>query len=239
MNPFTPNGRIVGGSPTTIEEVPHQVSLEAYGFSFCGGSIISEDWVVTAGHCSINYPSKWMSVRAGSTQFSTGGTVHPVVKLIRHENYTTNFHGIPENDIALLQVETPFLLGKSRQPIALFEQDEEVEEGALCTITGWGSVIEGGSTSKDLRTVDLPIISKKVCNAAYSSFGGIPKNQICAAYPKGGKDACQGDSGGPLTVGGRLAGIVSWGNGCAREGYPGAYTEVAAYRNWILKNSDI
>ena len=79
----------------------------------------------------------------------------------------------------------------------------------------------------------IPIIDTRVCNEAYDSFGGLPAGQICAAHPAGGKDACQGDSGGPLAVDGKLAGVVSWGNGCAKKGYPGAYTEVAAFREWI------
>ncbi|XP_033215825.1 trypsin-7-like [Belonocnema kinseyi] len=239
LNPITPNGRIVGGEPTTIEAVPHQVSLQAYGFSYCGGSIVSETWVLTAGHCTVSYPAKWISVRAGTTHFSSGGTVHPVAKVVRHENYRTNLYGVPENDVALLQLKTPFELGTSRQPIALFEQDEEAVEGSLATITGWGAVREGGSISNVLQTVDVPIISKTVCNDAYESYGGVPTGQICAAYPEGGKDACQGDSGGPLTIAGKLAGIVSWGNGCARPGYPGAYTEVAAYRTWIIENAEL
>ena len=238
INPFTPNGRIVGGKPTTIEEVPHQVQLQAYGFTFCGGSILSENYVLTAGHCS-SYSSQWVTVRAGTTQLSSGGSVHKVEKVIRHEEYKTNLYGIPINDVAVLKLEKPFELDASRQPIALFEEDEEAVEGSLSTITGWGTVKEGGSTSDVLRVVDVPIVSKSVCYSAYSSYGGIPDGQICAAHPEGGKDACQGDSGGPLTIGGKLAGIVSWENGCARKGYPGVYTEVAAFKKWIIENAEL
>ena len=60
---------------------------------------------------------------------------------------------------------------------------------------------------------------------------------ICAGLEEGGKDSCQGDSGGPLVSGNVLAGIVSWGYGCAVAGYPGVYTEVAHFSNWINQNT--
>ena len=103
LNPFTPQGRIVGGADVRIEDVPYQVLLEARGFGFCGGSIISENWVLTAGHCIV-YPDEWVTVRAGTTTRSHGGSLHRVVKSVKHEEYQVNRHGIPVNDIALLKV---------------------------------------------------------------------------------------------------------------------------------------
>lgn len=77
LNPYTPNGRIVGGTDVEIEEVPHQVLLQAFGFGFCGGSIIHQNWVVTAGHCAI-YSSKQITILAGTTTKSAGGSKHKV-----------------------------------------------------------------------------------------------------------------------------------------------------------------
>lgn len=238
LNPLTPSGQIVGGRDVSIEEVPHQVSLQSSGFSFCGGSIISDQWVVTAGHC-IAYPEDWITVRAGTTTKSSGGSLHKVAQIIVHENYETNWHGVPVNDVAVIKVSTPFKLDKSRQPIRLFKQGEESTVGVSATITGWGATRESGGTSDVLKAVNVPIVSKKSCNDAYQSYGGLPAGQICAAVPEGGKDACQGDSGGPMTIGNRLAGLVSWGYGCARKGYPGVHTEVAAFSNWIASKTGI
>ncbi|XP_076241295.1 trypsin 5G1 [Calliopsis andreniformis] len=238
LNPLTPSGQIVGGKEVSIEEAPHQVSLQSYGFGFCGGSIISEEWVVTAGHC-MSYPANWISVRAGSATKSSGGSVHKVAEIIVHEKYETNWHGVPENDVAVLRVQTPFKLDKTRRPIQIFKQNEESIPGVKSTVTGWGATTEGGSTTERLQAVNVPIISKQSCSAAYEDYGGLPSGQICAAVPEGGKDACQGDSGGPLTISGRLAGIVSWGYGCARKGYPGVHTEVAAYSDWIASKTGI
>ncbi|XP_076382860.1 mite allergen Der f 3 [Megalopta genalis] len=238
LNPLTPTGQIVGGEDAKIEEVPHQVSLQSSGFGFCGGSIISEEWVVTAGHCMI-YPADWITVRAGTTVKSSGGSEHQVAEIIVHENYETNWYGVPLNDVAVLRVSTPFKLDKTRQPIKIFKQDEEAKVGVAAVVTGWGAVKEGGSTTEVLQKVEVPIVSKKACDEAYQSYGGLPAGQICAAVPQGGKDACQGDSGGPLTINGRLAGLVSWGYGCARPNYPGVHTEVAAFSKWIASKTGI
>ncbi|XP_058808167.1 trypsin-1-like [Phymastichus coffea] len=234
-----PPSRIVGGRETSIEEHPWQVSLQAYGFHFCGGSIISEKVILTAGHCTQSYPAKMMTVRVGSSRTAEGGALLQVDEIVRHENFKINMFGIPENDVAILKLKTPVTLGKTTQPIPLFDLAEEAIEGSLATISGWGATVEGGNAPASLRTVDVPIVTKTVCGRAYQNWGGIPEGQICAAYPQGGKDTCQGDSGGPLVIAGRQAGIVSWGNGCARKGYPGVYTEIAAVRDWITKHADV
>lgn len=238
LNPLTPSGQIIGGKDARIEEVPHQVSLQSSGFGFCGGSIIAEEWVVTAAHCMI-YPADWVTVRAGTATKSSGGSEHKVAEIFVHEKYSTNWYGVPTNDVAVIKLATPFKLDKTRQPIKIFKQNEVSLEGISATVTGWGATQEGGSTSEVLQVVEVPIVSKKSCSDAYVSYGGVPEGQICAAVPQGGKDACQGDSGGPLTIGGRLAGLVSWGYGCAREGYPGVHTEVAAFSDWIVSKTGI
>lgn len=238
INPFTPQGRIVGGEEADIEDHPWQASLQVLGFHFCGGSIISPDVILTAGHCT-THPASMITVRVGSSRKSSGGTLFTVKKIERHEDFKTNRYGIPENDVAILKLSRSIQLSETAQPVQLFAQREEANEGVLATITGWGAIREGTSTTDVLRTVDVPIITKAECSKAYSSFGGVPNGQICAAYPEGGKDSCQGDSGGPLVIGGRQAGIVSWGNGCAREGYPGVYTEIAAVRDWLAKHANV
>ncbi|XP_015609258.1 trypsin alpha-3 [Cephus cinctus] len=237
-HPLSPSGRIVGGAPTTIQEVPYQVVIRVFGSAICGGSIISDNWVVTAAHCN-DYPTSWYTIRAGSTLSNSGGSIHSLAAIINHANYHSTAEGIPVNDVGLYRLASRLTLDSTRQPIPLFNSGESASVGAMAVITGWGTLTQGGSTPTVLQTVSVPIVSKSSCNSAYSMWGGLPAGQICAAYPEGGKDACQGDSGGPLAINGRLAGIVSWGNGCARPGFPGAYTEVAAFRDWIMTNSGV
>lgn len=234
-----PNGRIVGGEDTVIETYPYQASLQYNGRHMCGASIISKNYLITAGHCIMN-PTSALSVRVGSTYHSRGGSIHQVIKATRHENYKTNSAGVPVNDVAVLKVKQPFVFGDNVQPINLFSLNEVSNAGEKATITGWGTTSSGGSIPSQLQTVSIPIITKELCSEAYQRYGGLPDGQICAAYyGEGGKDACQGDSGGPLAIDGRLAGVVSWGNGCAQAYYPGAYTEVAYYREWIEKNAEL
>jgi trypsin len=87
--------------------------------------------------------------------------------------------------------------------------------------------------------VNVIAVSTALCEAAYSSYGGITENMICAAVTGGGKDACQGDSGGPLVSAGYLVGIVSWGVGCAEARYPGVYSNVAALREFVTNQTGI
>ncbi|CAH2058062.1 unnamed protein product, partial [Iphiclides podalirius] len=85
--------------------------------------------------------------------------------------------------------------------------------------------------------VVLPIIGSIPCKQAYEPLYSVTPNMLCAGLPEGGKDSCQGDSGGPLVHNGRLAGVVSWGLGCARPHYPGVYTKVSALRRWVDQSS--
>ncbi|XP_015116270.1 trypsin delta/gamma-like protein CG30031 [Diachasma alloeum] len=222
--------RIIGGRNATIEEVPYQISLQYTNTHNCGGSIISKDWVVTAGHC-VGGSAAYYSVHAGSSFHNRNGTRHNATRIVRHQAYNITDAGIPVYDIALVRVSPPFVFNSNHQSVKLFGLGEPAPANATSTITGWGRTENG--TAKILQLVTIPIVSKTACDESYQGYGGIPDGQICAAYPQGGKDSCQGDSGGPLTIGGRLAGIVSWGYGCAVAGNPGVYTEIAAYRFWI------
>ncbi|VEN45707.1 unnamed protein product, partial [Callosobruchus maculatus] len=91
---------------------------------------------------------------------------------------------------------------------------------------GWGVTIEAGRPSSRLRYVEVPILDQSICMKSYGR-SKITERMLCAGYLEGGKDACQGDSGGPLVVAGVQVGIVSWGYGCARLGYPGIYTNIS------------
>ncbi|XP_058808168.1 trypsin delta-like [Phymastichus coffea] len=229
--PTFPHGRIYGGENAMIETFPHQVSLEFLGVHSCGGSIISKYYVLTAAHCVSYVP--YTTVRSGSSYTEEGGVVHEVEKFFGHENYYQNEYGQPVNDIALVKVKQPFEFDDTRSAIELFNKGEQSFAGVNSIISGWGATEY--EAPNQLQTVTIPIISKDLCKQAYNER--LPVGQICAAYYGiGGKDACQGDSGGPLTIDGRLAGVVSWGNGCAEAYFPGAYTEIAYYREWIDKH---
>nr|CAD7424304.1 unnamed protein product [Timema monikensis] len=84
--------------------------------------------------------------------------------------------------------------------------------------------------AETLQFLKVPLVMFDECINKYPQ---LVKGELCAGFIDGSGDACQGDSGGPLTCVGYLAGLVSWGYGCATPGYPGVYTDVAYYKTWV------
>jgi len=233
-------GRIVGGELAADGEFPWQVSLRTVGgigqTHFCGGSIIDKDWVLTAGHCCAGQLPLTMHVVAGGIQLNTfedEEQTRNLQKIIGHPNYDSN---TISNDICLLHLQESLQFNDWVQPIALPTQGQEYEAGTECTVTGWGTTSEGGFILPNkLHKVNVPVVSDEECNVSYSGTNPILDSMICAGLPEGGKDSCQGDSGGPFVCGEDVSGIVSWGVGCARPGYPGVYTQTSYFVDWIME----
>ncbi|XP_059607796.1 trypsin-1-like [Phlebotomus argentipes] len=232
------DGRIAGGYEIDIEDAPHQVSLQ-WPDHVCGGSILSETFVLTAAHCTYGVDVEDLTLRVGSSYHASEGQVVKVKRSILHPEYeriTINY------DFSLLELEEPLQFSDVCQPIALPEQDQDVEEGALLLVSGWGLTYnpKNREESNDkLRAVIVPKVNDEYCNAAYSQWSGITEAMICAGYEEGGKDACLGDSGGPLVQNETLMGVVSWGFGCAQAGYPGVYARVASVRDWVKQETNL
>ncbi|KAF4514269.1 UNVERIFIED_CONTAM: hypothetical protein B566_EDAN018537 [Ephemera danica] len=131
------------------------------------------------------------------------------------------------------EVETPFVWNNVTAPAILPKQSQETPGGSPATLTGWGLPYTGGSVMQMLQEVDYWIIGDKECQNAHTSYTVFETN-ICAYYPGGGKGQCSGDSGGPLFVDGVQVGVVSWSEKpCTITPYPGVFTEVSAYIDWI------
>ncbi|CAH0715020.1 unnamed protein product, partial [Brenthis ino] len=228
--PLLEDARIVGGEDIDITAAPYQVSILNRGRHSCGGSIIDNDLVITAAHCLIGVSSSNLAIRVGSSSSLKGGEIYPVGDLAWNPGFNYNKM---DSDVALLWLSKPLEFNERVAPIKLFSEGEEVGDGELTVVTGWGNIRESGGNPRTLQMVLVPKVSEKACSNAYAPLYTITPRMMCAGLPSGGKDACQGDSGGPLVHNGKLAGIVSWGLGCARPRYPGVYAKVSALRAWI------
>ncbi|GBG26356.1 Serine protease 44 [Hondaea fermentalgiana] len=228
--------RVVGGTEVPLDKSSYKfvASLQRgkTNFPYCGGSLISKRFVMTAGHCVKTISPDRVVIGNFDLSDSKAGEIRTVKKVIRHPSYS----GVT-NDIALLYLSAAV---DNIDPVVLsqgvFASPQE-EDNQLVTAVGWGYTSEGAGVIQDrLREVDVPIVSQSKCSKSYA---GIDETKICAGYEYDGYDSCSGDSGGPLfysaPVTGEITqvGIVSYGRGCARAGFYGVYARPSAFIDWI------
>ncbi|KAE9535574.1 hypothetical protein AGLY_007475 [Aphis glycines] len=242
--------RIVGGRNSAFGSWPWQVSVRRtsfFGFSSthrCGGALLNENWIATAGHCVDDLLTSQIRIRVGEYDFSSDQEPYPfveraVARKIVHPKY--NFFTY-EYDLAMVRLEAPVKYTPHIVPICLPGSDDLLI-GENATVTGWGRLSEGGTLPSVLQEVSVPIVSNDKCKSMFLRAGRheyIPDIFMCAGFDDGGRDSCQGDSGGPLQVKGRdgryfLAGIISWGIGCAEANLPGVCTRISKFVPWILQ----
>ncbi|XP_006146478.1 brain-specific serine protease 4 isoform X2 [Tupaia chinensis] len=238
--------RIVGGQDSTDAEWPWVVSIQKNGTHHCAGSLLTSRWVVTAAHCfkGLNKPSQF-SVLLGAWQLGNPGPRAQKVGIAwahAHPVYSWK-EGAPA-DIALVRLEHPVQFSERVLPICLPDASVHLPADTACWIAGWGSIHEGVPLPQPqtLQKLKVPIIDSEVCSRLYwrgAGQGAITEDMLCAGYLEGERDACLGDSGGPLMcqVDGSwlLAGVISWGEGCAERNRPGVYTSLTAHRPWVQR----
>lgn len=223
--------------------------LKAFYHS-CGGTLITESWILTAAHCLYNRDEPLRAVAGtDNLNFLYRAQIRSIERQIIHSKFDITTYN---NDIALLKVNQPFNLRSSFSHVGVvcLEPSLDLLAYDIVTISGFGSRAFHEKTRSHLYETDIAIIDQVVCN---KSFGGmITENMLCAGGMIANKrDACSGDSGGPLLMDVAdnddpeddgehvtLVGVVSFGNDCAIKNYPGIYTRTSQYYDWILDNID-
>jgi secreted trypsin-like serine protease len=239
---------IVNGTPAAAGEYPWQVAIytgttpERF---HCGGSLVAPTIVVSAAHCvlelldnaiatlPVDALSQKLKAFIGETDLrSDQGERIPVRWVTSFPD--ANLDLAPDVDLAVLELARP----SAAIPIRYATPSDVglYPDGTTSIITGWGATSEGGPLSAILLEATVPVVADPECGSAYP--GQVDgETMVCAGFEQGGTDTCQGDSGGPMMVqdGGELVlvGVTSWGEGCARAGKPGVYSEVAAASDFI------
>ncbi|XP_065225645.1 trypsin-1-like isoform X2 [Planococcus citri] len=237
--------RIVGGSTVKyVNQYPWIAQLHYKGKFYCGGSLINSKYILTAAHCVHHFDKKHITVRLlehdRSVDTESKHITRKVERIVKHKNYNS---GTFNNDIALIKMDQDVKLGKSADypsPVCLPTEGKSFS-GMDGIVVGWGATKAGGSSSQVLQEVSVPIITNDECKKTGYGEKRITPNMMCAGHAEGGKDSCQGDSGGPLKIANSssyyVVGVVSWGEGCAEKNYPGVYTRVNRYLNWLNNNT--
>lgn len=234
--------RVVGGHDAVPHSWPWQVLLiNDRGEPFCGGSIISAEFILTAGHCVAG------SIRASRIRVGVGlhdwrqrgqGRIHKVKYIIKNKDYDES---TLDNDIAMLKLRTPIMFNKHASPICLPSQDARA--GTRCFVTGWGSIRAGLPMHHTLQQAVMPIVDQRACKQKHAASFLFPvlDSMLCAG--DGGwtpRNGCQGDSGGPLScyINGRweLHGAVSYGDShCRSDKAYTVFARITRFQQWIKK----
>ncbi|KAM9333600.1 transmembrane protease serine 7 [Pholidichthys leucotaenia] len=234
--------RIVGGVNSVEGEWPWQVSLHFTGSLYCGASVLSSDWLISAAHCfskqRLSDPRYWKA-HLGMLAQGNAKYVADIQHIVVHEYYNAYTF---DYDIALLRLKKPWppSLSPLVQPVCLPPSSHMVTKSHRCLVTGWGYQQEDDKVLPSvLQKAEVSVMSQSECRRRY---GLVSPRMLCAGVPSGERDACRGDSGGPLSCqaqgGGHwfLIGIVSWGSGCGRPNLPGVYTRVNKFTSWIYSH---
>ncbi|NXG69912.1 FA7 factor, partial [Baryphthengus martii] len=231
------DSRITGGTLCHRGHCPWQVLIRnSKDIGFCGGSLISSRWVVTAAHClDLVRPHHVTLGDFDKYQREFKEQKIAVERSWAHPHYDSDDYN---GDIALLYLSGDVVFNEFVAPICLPSPSLATllsEEGRVGMVSGWGATHQRGSTLRFLMKVRLPIVSMETCQRSTDRL--VTDNMFCAGYGTQAADACKGDSGGPFAVSYHntwfLLGIVSWGEGCAEKGKYGVYTRVSNYLPWI------
>ncbi|GFY75235.1 proclotting enzyme [Trichonephila inaurata madagascariensis] len=247
--------RVVGGQPAEKGAWPWMavVFVEKRNGARspdCGAALVTQRHVITAAHCVVTGRSattmspRQLTVRLGAHDLRDNNEADAIDISVdavrRHEQFDPRTY---KNDIAVLRLSRPVQFSNATSPVCLPYDSLRNEDltGKTSTVTGFGTIAFNGPSSDVLMEASFDIQDQEYCRRAYIRELNITEEYMCAGTADGSKDSCQGDSGGPLVTVGKenryyLVGVVSFGKLCAQPGYPGVYTRVTKYLNWLRTN---
>ncbi|XP_058450971.1 brachyurin-like isoform X3 [Malaya genurostris] len=238
------HSRIVNGFPAEAGQFPYQVFLRGFlanGGLSCGGSIISNEWVLTAAHCITGVER--FEIVMGTINIGSPEVLGHSTNFIIHPQYNSNNLN---NDIGLLRLDSPVTFSQNIQAVNLPSADrtEETFVDVIATASGFGRTSDGGPVSNTKNWVNIRVISNAACQAVYGSAVVIESTVCGTGADASNQSTCQGDSGGPLTIqegGASLQiGVVSFvaAAGCT-SGHPSGYVRTTHFRSWINEQTGI
>ena len=240
---------IVGGSVAEDGAWPWQVALvkaktkDNYDAFYCGGSLINQQWVLTAAHCVVDDHGRVetagnIEVLVGTNDLRRGGKRVAVARVIANRDYDPK---TVVNDLALLELEEPVAIEAIDVVSSEDQEDRVAPPGTDAVVTGWGRTsVKPTVFPRRLMQAEITTATLATCRKAHPRET-VNGTMICAGVPSGRPDSCNGDSGGPLVVEARagdyvLLGAVSWGNATC-DGW-GVYTRLPIYGDWIADKID-
>ncbi|XP_070141399.1 serine protease 1-like [Drosophila kikkawai] len=234
------DGRVTNGQNAVEDQFPYQVGLSfssSQGSWWCGGSIIDNNWVLTAAHCTSGASS--VTIYYGATVRTSPKFTHTVASSnwIQHENYLSL---TLRNDISLLKTPTvTFSSSVNKISLPVIASSYSTYTGETAVASGWGLTSDTStSVATDLQFADLTVIENSVCQAIYGSL--VVTSKVVCVDGSNRTSICSGDSGGPLALDGTLIGVTSFGSADGCElGYPAGFTRVTSYLDWIKLNSGV
>ncbi|MCI4386681.1 hypothetical protein PGIGA_G00065300 [Pangasianodon gigas] len=229
------SGSYIIGGREVKKPKPWMVSIQVGNYHVCGGTLIHQQWVLTAAHCKFVSKSKPTTVLVGAHSLTKDKNAERVKILSFHIpekfNNKTKVH-----DIMLLKLQNKVQLRKNKVEVKTIRKPTtDVPAGTKCEVRGWGTTqVEQPKYCDTLQEVEVTVVDRELCNCFYNNNPVITDDMLCAGDKQGKKDACWGDSGGPLECKKSIVGVVSGGNGCGNPKKPGVYTLFSkSHVSWI------